>query len=62
MTSKRPFFLNRLIEGILGVALCCCLTTGCGKVTYTCTSCHTDKDTLVKVADPVEYPISTGEG
>lgn len=62
MTSKTPFFLNCLTQGMLGVALCYCLTTGCVKVSYTCTSCHTDQDTLIAVADPVEYPTNTGEG
>jgi hypothetical protein len=38
------------------------LTGGCVKVKYTCVSCHTDRTTLEAVADPINYPPSTGEG
>ena len=30
--------------------------------TNACVSCHTDKDLLKEVADPVEYSEGTGEG
>jgi len=60
--NKRPLLLGSLILGSILIIVFNLLTTGCVKVTYTCASCHTDKDTLIEVADPVEYPTSTGEG
>ncbi len=60
--KKRPLILGSLVVGSMVVLLCNLMTTGCVKVTYTCTGCHTDMDTLIAVADPVEYPTSTGEG
>jgi hypothetical protein len=62
MMKKRPLLLGSLILGSLLIMLSNLLTTGCVKVTYTCVSCHTDKDTLIDVADAIEYPPSTGEG
>ena len=62
MMKKKPLLLSIMILGSLVAVLVNLLTTGCVKVTYTCTSCHPDKDTLVAVAEPVEDPPSTGEG
>jgi hypothetical protein len=61
MAGKRTSILNRLLLCGLFVVLGSA-TAGCVKTEYTCVSCHTDKDTLVAVADPVEYPSSGGEG
>ena len=38
------------------------LMAGCVDGQYTCVGCHTDKDTLEKVADSIEYPEESGEG
>jgi hypothetical protein len=61
MPGKRTTVCNRLFVGALFVVLGI-PTAGCPRTEYTCVSCHTDKDTLVAVADPVVYPSSGGEG
>jgi hypothetical protein len=60
--KRRPLLLGSLMLGSLLILLSNFLTTGCVKVTYTCTGCHTDKETLIEVADSIVYPPSTGEG
>jgi nitrate/TMAO reductase-like tetraheme cytochrome c subunit len=61
MPGKRSSVCNRLFVGALFVVLGSA-TAGCLRTEYTCVSCHTDRETLEAVADPVNYPTSGGEG
>jgi len=61
MSGKRSSVVNRLLVGGLFVVLGSA-AAGCLRTEYTCVSCHTDEETLIKVADPVTYPTSGGEG
>jgi hypothetical protein len=61
MTGKSSTILNRLLVGGLFIVIGG-VAAGCVRTEYTCVSCHTDKDTLVAVADPVTYPTTGGEG
>jgi hypothetical protein len=61
MAGKSSSILNRLLAGGLLVMLGS-VTAGCVRTEYTCVSCHTDRETLEAVADPVTYPTSGGEG
>ena len=50
-----------LTAGIALAALACML--GCNRnPNVYCIACHTDREVLQKLADPVEYPPDTGEG
>jgi hypothetical protein len=62
MMYKRPLSSSHLFALALIFLLGNFINAGCVKKKYTCTSCHTDQETLEAVADPIEYPTSTGEG
>ena len=50
-----------LAAGIALAALACMV--GCNRnPNVYCIACHTDREVLQKLADPVEYPPDTGEG
>jgi hypothetical protein len=61
MANKKMFLGTSLVAAaflfVLGN-----LTGGCVRVKHTCVSCHTDQAKLEAIADPINYPPSTGEG
>jgi hypothetical protein len=57
--------LNKRLSPTYALALVVCLAAmaGCNIIAqYTCVNCHTDRQTLEEVADPVDYPPPSGEG
>lgn len=50
-----------LLQTALLIALCFA-AAGCRLNKSTCVTCHTDKERLKELADPIDIPPSTGEG
>jgi hypothetical protein len=61
MASESTLLKNSLVT-VVFLFMLGNLTSGCVKKKYTCTSCHTDQTLLEAIADPINYPPSTGEG
>jgi len=58
---ERSYLTNRALL-IVFIVISGSLMAGCVDGQYTCVGCHTDKDTLKNVADPIETPEESGEG
>ncbi len=54
--------MNSLLRTVLLVVLGLYLSSCENFLVTGCVGCHTDKDLLIEIADPVDYPEGSGEG
>ncbi len=52
---------SMLLQAVVLLALCYA-AMGCRLSSSNCVNCHTDRDRLKNIADPIDIPPSTGEG
>jgi len=59
---RKEVGMNSLLRTVLLVVLGLYLSSCENFLVTGCVGCHTDKDLLIEIADPVDYPEGSGEG